>query len=931
MSKPGKPSVFKVTVLATLLATALGAQAAGLGKLTVYSGIGQPLNAEVALTATQAELNSLSARLAPHEAFKDAGIDFMPALSGLRFSVAKMPNGQAVLKLTSDRPLDEPFLHFLVELNWSSGRMMREYTFLLDPPELLRAAKPASVVAPAMPATTALPAGQVVQQKPVPPAAAKPRTESAAAGEYQVKRGDTLSKIAREVKSESVSLDQMLVALFDGNRDAFDGNNMNRLRSGKILRMPDPEQAAKVDPAAARKLVIGQAGEFNAYRRQLAEAAGAAPAVAESAPRQQVSGAIKPQVEERVPATPAKDKLEVSRTEPAKTAKTVGGSGLEEDLIARDKALREAADRIAQLETNIENLKRLVEIKSQAGAKLQQERQAAVPKPAEAQPAPVPQAEKPAEKPAAEIVAAKPAEAPVPAAEPAKPAEPVPAAAVTAPEKKPAAPPPPPPEPNFVEDNPELVYGGGGLLALLLGYFGYSSWRRKKQAALEEAHAEEPFAQDVRVSPVVAIASTEETANGEISIQSNFGESGALTAEEIVDPVAEADVLMAYGRDRQAEEILQEGMKTDPARTAIHMKLLELYSKQENLSQFETVATELHKQNNGRGAEWDKALSMAHALGLSGGVFIGAELAGAKAHETSVEAAEPVAVEETAVAAAPAAMPQPAEEAESLDFDLDLGTTSRPAEQPVSAAATEPVAAAPASNEASLDFDFDLGAPEAAATVETAGAESVTAAGAENDVDFSFDLDLGTSSGAGIAAEAAEAAEREAATAEAPAPLVASPEEAVAVESAGAGELKFDFDLELDGGSQVAGEETPGQDVAPGLADISLDLNEPAAEQQFSAESAAPQEVTVPVPTGSTEEVDFSLDLDAGQDAAATGGIEAMSETENPEVATKLELAQAYEEMGDLEGARELLNEVMNEGSAVQQAQARAKLDQLSV
>jgi len=907
VSKLGKPSAFKATVIAALLATALGAQAAGLGKLTVYSGIGQPLSAEVALTASKEELASLSAKLASHEAFREAGIEFAPALSSVRFNIAKLPNGQSVLKLTSDRPVDEPFLHFLVELNWSSGRMMREYTFLLDPPEMLRVAKPASVVAPTTPAIKALPAAPTAQPAAAP-VAAKPRAELVAAGDYEVKRGDTLSRIARETKAESVSLDQMLVALFDSNRDAFDGNNMNRLRSGKILRIPEAGQAAQVDPAEARKLVIGQAAEFNAYRRQLAEAAGKAPAVAESAPRQQVTGTIKPQVEEKAPPVVTKDKLEVSRTEAPKTAQAVGGSSLEEDLIARDKALREASERIAMLEKNIENLKHLVEIKSQTGTKLQQESQAAA-KPAEAPPAPVADAQK--EKPATETAPAKPAEAPAPAVETPKPAESAPAA-VAPPTRKPAAPPPPPPEPSFVEENPQLVYGGGGLLALLLSYLGYSSWRRKQQAAAQAEEYAEPFAEQAEQPAAAAPIPPENLEASEISIQSDFGESGALTAEEIVDPVAEADVLMAYGRDKQAEEILLDGMKNDPARTAIHMKLLELYAKQEDLAQFETVATELHKQNNGRGAEWEKALSMAHALGLSGGIFIGAVVpAVAEAAESAPQPAEePAAAEAVAGAAAP-------EETASLDFDLDLGTTSKVMEPPATAVA-EPEAQPAGATEteaAGLDFDFDLATPETGAAVEAAVEKSIDAAATENAVDFSFDLDLGTASDTGAVA----AAVQEEAGAEEPTQTMPS-EAPMTEEAAGAGEIKFDFDLDLDSGSPAATAEHAEKEAAAALPDINLDLDiEPSAPEPVASAAAA-------------ADVDLAFDL---AEVAPAGGeaevVAAASETDNPEVATKLELAQAYEEMGDLEGTRELLNEVLNEGSAAQREQARAKLDQLSV
>jgi len=881
--------------MAVLLTSAFSAQAAGLGKLSVYSGIGQQLNAEVAITATPAELGAMTAKLASHEAFREAGIEYMPLLSDVRIAVDKNAAGQPVLKLTTVRPISEPFLHFLVELSWTSGRMVREYTFLLDPPELLQVAKPASVVSPAAPTTKTLPSATAAA--PAQPKAVAAAVKQPMAGDYQVKSGDTLGKIARETRLESVTLDQMLVALFNGNQDAFAGNNMNRLRAGKILRVPSAEEAGKVDAAEARKLVISHVGEFNAYRNRLAGTVSEASAP-EAAPKQQVSGMIKPQVEDKSPAPAPKDKLEVSRTEPAKAAKPAAGGSLEEDLIARDKALREASERIVQLEKNIENLKKLVEVKSQAGVKLQQESEAAQPKPADkaAEPA---KAETAATSPTPAATTEPPKVAedakPAPVAEPAKPAQPAPAPVA----KKPAVPPPPPqPEPSFIDENPELVYGGGGLLALLLGYLGFSSWRRKKAQAEESAFNAEPFA-----SVAAASASGVQEAKpaspgpatafeaGEISIQSEFSEGGLLTNEEIVDPVAEADVLMAYGRDRQAEEILQEGLNKDPSRSAIHMKLLELYAKQENLAQFETIAEKLRTLNNGRGADWDKTLAMARTLGLSGGIF-GAAAAAAEVLKLATDSVEPSVTVESIQAGevsgetlmspvAEAAMAPVVEETPSLEFDLDLGTTAG-AEASAAVTAAEQAVASPAvEEEMSLDFDFDLGTPEAKEAVEAVVDNAVSPAEI-NLAEMDFDLDLG------------------------------SPVEPAA-------DVVSDTALPIETAIDLATETKPEEDVlGGGIADLKLDFDLELDQEPAGTADSEPL----------AETTDLVLDFPDEISQPATQAVTA--QPDNPEVATKLELAQAYEEMGDIEGARELLNEVVNEGSESQLALARAKLDQLS-
>ncbi len=222
----------KLKLRATTLALAAGltlsglplvAQAAGLGKVTVLSALGQPLRAEVELSASKEELASMKASLASQEAFRAAGLDYATPLLGIKFAIDKRPGGQSVIRLTSDRAINEPFLDMLLELNWSSGRLVREYTFLLDPPEV--AAKAASpVAAPEVRAAAAKSAEKAAAPAPVAaePATrpvAKPRVSEAPAGErkpesrteseegFKVKQGDTLRKVAQQNAQEGVSLD----------------------------------------------------------------------------------------------------------------------------------------------------------------------------------------------------------------------------------------------------------------------------------------------------------------------------------------------------------------------------------------------------------------------------------------------------------------------------------------------------------------------------------------------------------------------------------------------------------------------------------------------------------------------------------------------------------------------------------------------------
>lgn len=909
--KTEKRKTFKATLLALALASLpLGSQAAGVGRLTVMSALGQPLQAEIELTATRDEYASISARLASSDAFRNAGIEFAQSLSGLKIVPATRANGQFILQVSSERPFNDPFVDMLIEVSWAAGRLVREYTFLLDPPEMFKKpAAPAPVALPAAKTEAPAKAPEMPAKAPEAPAPAAPvaretlpplpgeagtiaprkaveaKPEEKPAAEPKeatrvVRKGDTLAKIAGEVKPESINLDQMLVALFRANQEAFDGSNMNRLRAGKILNVPDKDVATAVDSGEAHKIVIAQAGEFNAYRRKLAGMAAAQPAKQE-APKQAAAGKVTPRVEEKAPAAPAagKDKLEVSRA--AGTTEKLGArvAATEEELVARDKALKEANSRIAELEKNLSNLRKLAEMKAAAGAK------PAAQEPAKAEP---PKAE-PAKVEAPKVEAPK-IEAPVAAPPPAppKPATPPPAP------PKPAAPPPPPP--SFVEENSALVFGGAGVLVGLLGYLGYGAWRRRRAAAEAAAEVEDHRADSVFVSSAAPSVEASQPPATDFGPDSLAG-SGA---DEGVDPVAEADVYIAYGRDAQAEDILLEALKTDPARCAIHLKLLEIYAARKDAQRFEEVARELHALTGGQGPDWEKAA----ALGLSfdpTNPLYGGQPQQPEQADIAAAAAGTVVMAAPIVEEAP-----PAEEIAggSLDFDLDLTAAEpEPAPEPE---AVEP--AVPAEEEVlSLDFDLDLGEAPVAEPEPEPEPQPAVADGMSMDFDIG---DLGEPEPEPVAAP-----EPEPVAAPEPEPVAEAPaEDAIAP-------LDFDFDLGDTPAAEIPMEPEvalPEPEMPPlDLSGISLDLEPPPAEAPVAA----------PLPDAE-ELVPLDMDMDLAMPEAAAPAPEPEI-PDDPEVATKLELALAYEEMGDREGARELLNEVLNEGSPKQQGIARDKLAQL--
>src|SRR5215470_5133475 len=354
-----------LSLLAAAMAVPGTSAALGLGNLTVTSALGQPLTARIELTsASKDELDTLSARVADPSLYRQNNLAYPGALSAARVSVERDANGQPYLRIRTNTPVSEPFLDLLVEINWASGRMVRDYTFLLDPPGSTMLAAPVEPVAPAR-------TGAAPQRAPSSAAAqeAAASRQTQAGDRYTVKRGDTLSKIANENLPSTATLDQMLVALFRNNAEAFDGKNMNRLRTGAIITIPSVDEVGTTAAPEATKIVRVQASDWRAYRDSVAAAAPAA----EGTGGRAAAGKIGTAVDDRVPSAPAgRDQLRVSRD-----AGQGKASGAAEEAVARDQALKEAQSRIAELEKTLKDLQRAIELKSQTGAQLQAQADAA--------------------------------------------------------------------------------------------------------------------------------------------------------------------------------------------------------------------------------------------------------------------------------------------------------------------------------------------------------------------------------------------------------------------------------------------------------------------------------------------------------------------------------------------------------------------------
>ena len=640
--------------------------ALGLGEIHLNSALNEPMSAEIDLiAASPEELSALRATLAPRDAFTRYGIDRPPFLSTLSFKVAKSKDGRDVLQVRSTDAIPEPFVTFLVEVNWARGRLMREYTVLLDPPvytpgenanssapvaaPTTAATPPAAAATPRTAATPSVSASSATSPAASPPQAkghrrsrpgASAPASSAAAessiaaqpsptpaaevsgapGTVQVAKGDTLTKIARSLHADTqANIDQTMMALYRTNPEAF-GGNINILRQGAILRVPGADQIA----AQNEKEAIGEVHrQLDAWR-----SAGAA-----SAP----SGHLRL-------VTP-----------------TVGGSGTESSKPANPTAGSTAGngetqalkDRVKDLEGQLAESKRMIDIRNQELSELQRKLGAAATPPAPAPQTAATQPKTPAPPPAATP------QVPPPTAQPPAATAPPPAAAnpLPQPETNTVAPVPPPkpaikkpvtPPPaasgswlDWVQENYLLL---GAVLALIVAALGFVAWRRRKQSSsagslndlgsvLDETHVSDMHESAAKLSALrkgnndsfVVEESGSHPVPDFTAETGRFGDTGELkpaspedtmSSESAVnldqgDPLAEADFHMAYGLYDQAADLVRIALEREPDRRDLRLKLLEIYFVWGNKDAFLQTAKELAASRElAPAGEWDKIVIM---------------------------------------------------------------------------------------------------------------------------------------------------------------------------------------------------------------------------------------------------------------------------------------------------------------------------------
>jgi len=955
--------------------------ALGLGEIRLHSALNQPFDAEIELISPTAdELQGLKVGLASPDMYSRYGIDRPIYLTSFAFSVQRSRDGRANIKVTSNRSVTEPFVTILVEASWARGRLLREYTVLLDPPVFM----PSQPEAPA-PVTTPQAGTQqgrierpVAQQPqpeprqqatPVPTPSERtqePVTSASAgeplAGEYNVARNDTLWRIASRVTpgGSRREINRTMIALFRANPAAFNGN-INRLRSGSVLRIPE---LADIDAIST--------GEASAeVARQTAEWSGAQP----SQVAQEEANRLRLVTPEETPAPPssATPAPEQVAKAPSTTPTTAGPTPQDNRVALPSPGLAET-------------------------------QQSATPAPAE--PAPQPEAttqeptaqqtEPPAETPTTEQAAPPVARPPV--------------------QQTPAE-----PTPSLLDRLNQYwwVLVVLGVLVVIGLAVAFIRRRREEAAVASDAMAGldfEPRATRAapQMSPVTKARdrdsflvedSDDDTLGGleepapaptarrapEPAAAKPLAAAAAATASPRIDEtmssetqvrfdqqdaLAEADFHMAYGLYDQAADLVKIAISREPARRDLKLKLLEIYFVWGNKDLFLETARELHgSRGQAAPGEWDKVLIMGKQIAPDDAMFKGeAGAAHVDLVDVNLEGGE-----------------------NRVDVDLFAEPDEKPAGLDLEFTSGERKAPAATSASSDLDFlldekhgadeeptrEFDqLSRTQETPTIESPqidrGAQTMRertirdkALKTDQTAELSLDdlgLDVDSLEASGSLEDTTSLEKDQ--TAEAPAALrddemtqlapsignfdrtMKAPREKFDIETTGT--IYID-QVDLAGGDTVEQPRVAENDSTAEMKRPSMPKELDVDLDQLSGSGSGPETVRQ-TRAGDRDADDFSsdvfadrtsevprVDLDVGEPLSSddgdtahrrtiAGGDVGLSELEPvtmSEVGTKLDLARAYMDMGDPDGARSILEEVLSEGNASQKQEAQRLMESI--
>jgi len=859
-------------VLAIAAASALSsgmAQALGLGELTLKSTLNQPLVAEIELLDVKdLTVAEVVPSLASPEEFAKAGVDRQAFLNDLTFTPVLNASGKSVLRVTSSQPLSEPMVKFLVQVMWPNGRLLRDYSVLLDPSKF----SPQTAEAAAQPS-------------PVQAAAVTaPVTGASKPAQYTTSAHDTLWEIAAKARNGG-SVQQTMLAIQALNPDAFIDGNINRLKTGQVLRLPDSTQSTNLPQPKAIAEVAAQNKAWRQGRRL--------------APRgsQQLDATRRAVVDKAGAPKTTKDNLSLVSAEAGK-GRGKGAAGDSKALSNKLALAKESLDstrrdnaelksRMEDLQSQLDKLQRLIELKNNQLAKMQADGANTAPAVA-AQPAAAVSAE----------LVAKPETPPAAVTEPvAAPAAPAvePAPAEKAPSEEAAF--------NELLTNPILLglVGGGSVLVLLLLLLLLARRRRAQQEAekhLRMARAlseESEFSADLELPessfeglevPPPSVKLAPAPAPVPAPVVAPVAVVAPVVAEAIehpADALVQAQSHLDAGRLNQAASVLEEAIKQEPQRSELRLKLMEVYGQQGDRSAF--VAQERQLVANGKNhAEVEKLknrfpamVAVAAVAGL-GAAAVAAELDAQYVKDLLLDEPE-----------APA--PAPVEAADELDADFDLSLDD------LEAASPAVVAPEPALDEFPQDDDLSF---ESVLQQQTEAKESLDDL-SDFDLDLGGDLPASTQSDDDFLLSLGDDLK------DLPVGEVPTVTEAALDDL----ELPADFDLSLADEIDAQAEHKDAfaselDDVNAELDRLAQSLEQPAIVEHLAEPSFTEGDAAV------SDESDF--DFLSGSD----------------EVATKLDLAQAYIDMGDNDGARDILGEVISEGSDGQKSEAKDMLARLA-
>jgi len=990
----------KALSLAICVALALptAANALSLGDIESNSSLNQPFKGKINLLSTSvAEAKTLRIRVAPASVFNRVGIDRPAFLNSIRFRTT-IQNGRPVILVSSNQPINEPFLNFLLEVSWPKGQLLKEYTVLLDPPVLIR---PDTAIASNAAGVRAEPrraqgriTRPVVQQRRVAPqprrvvraaparTAAARRTASANRAapraqvtNYRVRRGDNLSKIARKLSYSGIQKDQMMMALFEKNRRAFSKRNINNLKAGALLTRPSLQEVRAIGARKAKSMVLAQAREWKKSRaEQLAS---------------------KASTNKNTVATTSKQaRLEVVGSKDAITAESTQGSSgnnskavselnkqlslVKESLTTRLKENEELKSRVSELESLLRKKNRLITLKSEQLAQLQETMSGGVPIAADKTIEPVvtksangisdvteiaevtkiptaivdegidlqQQLTNTLSNEEGQIIREEPPQIAV--------TEPDPTAASQIEEPQIEAPKVDSPFVSETVDesfdimglvgSPAAMASGIGVLSLLGGLW----YMRRRKSSNDDEYDYEEFS-SIEIDNGMEDPLFEESSldTDELNVdESTFAESkeieqvfketdNTLTeANEQDDILQEADVYIVYGLHDQAESELKRAIEKDPSNFAFRAKLLENYKAAGDKESFEKE-TKAYMQMDGEGkeafladiSEWGNSLlpdnklfdgKTAGAVATGVAMVAGNALASDdKVEDVVSEASETVNLESSNVESEDEFID---DLASSLDFDDDalesfniddvLSETEEDKELDdfdefeIDLEQDDTVKVELSD---SFELDVDEGSldelevnPEGLDSFIEGSDSDITQGGSSLDL-TDINLDFG-----------AEENEE-----------LSTSNNTMVLESGIDDELSFDFETD-DQDESVDFENSVDSDLEIKSLNLDLDLDSEQMKKILPEDndytSSTKEESKTSSEDNLLEEFDDNLsflDLDVEDDVI-----------EETQIETRLDLAKAYIDMGDIEGARSTLEEVLQEGNDDQKREAEELLHQ---